>query len=52
VEGESLGPAKTQPPVNRIVGGRAIRGGGWGGNTHIEGEREGLGGYLLGSRER
>jgi len=31
VEGEALGPAKTEPPVNVIVGGRAARGGGWGG---------------------
>jgi len=31
VEGEALGPAKTEPPVNVIVGGRAVMGGGWGG---------------------
>jgi len=31
VEGEALGPAKTEPPVNVIVGGRAVIGGGWGG---------------------
>jgi len=31
VEGETLGPAKTEPPVNMIVGGRAVMGGGWGG---------------------
>jgi len=31
VEGEALGPAKTEPPVNMIVGGRAVMGGGWGG---------------------
>jgi len=24
VEGEALGPAKTEPPVNRIVGGRMV----------------------------
>jgi len=30
VEGEALGPAKTEPPVNVIVGGRAVMGG-WGG---------------------
>jgi len=30
VEGEALGPAKTEPPVNGIVAGRAVRGGGWG----------------------
>jgi len=28
VEGEALGPAKTEPPVNVIVGGRAAMGGG------------------------
>jgi len=29
VEGEeALGPAKTEPPVNVIVGGRAVMGGG------------------------
>jgi len=32
--------------------GRAARGGGWGGNTHKEGEGEGLGGCLPGNRER
>jgi len=31
VEGEALGPAKTEPPVNMIVGGREVMGGGWGG---------------------
>jgi len=31
VEGEALGPAKTEPPVNMIIGGRAVIGGGWGG---------------------
>jgi len=31
VEGEALGPAKTEPPVNMIVGGRAVMEGGWGG---------------------
>jgi len=29
VEGEALGPAKTEPPVNAIVGVRAVMGGGW-----------------------
>jgi len=28
VEGEALGPAKTEAPVNVIVGGRAVMGGG------------------------
>jgi len=31
VEREALGPAKAGPPVNRIVGGRAVMGGGQGG---------------------
>jgi len=31
VEGEALGPAKTELPVNMIVGSRAVMGGGWGG---------------------
>jgi len=31
VEGEPLGPSKTEPPVNVIVGERAVMGGGWGG---------------------
>jgi len=31
VEGEALGPAKTEHLVNVIVGGRAVMGGGWGG---------------------
>lgn len=43
VEGEALGPAKAGPPVNGILQGRAVMGGGWEGNTHIEGEGEGLG---------
>jgi len=30
VEGEALVPAKTEPPVNVIVGGREVMGGGWG----------------------
>jgi len=42
VEGEALGPAKTEPPVNVIVGGRVVMGGGWGGEAHIEEEEEGL----------
>jgi len=41
VEGEALGPAKTEPPVNVIVGGRAVMGGRWRGeHTH----RRGVGG--------
>jgi len=31
MEGEAFGPAKTEPPVNGIVGRRAVMGGGWGG---------------------
>jgi len=31
VEGEALGPAKTEPPVNVIVRRRVVMGGGWGG---------------------
>jgi len=31
VEGEALAPAKTEPPVNVIVGWRAVMGGGLGG---------------------
>jgi len=30
VEGEALGPAKTEPPVR----GRVVMGGGWGGEHH------------------
>jgi len=52
VEGEALGPAKTEPPVNVIVGGRVALGGEDGeGNTHIEVEG-GLGGCWPGNRER
>jgi len=54
VEEEDLRPAKTEPPVNVIVGGRAIMGEGEDGeeNTHIEGGREGLAGCWHGNRER
>jgi len=52
VEGEALGPAKTEPPVNLIGGESAVIGGGWGGNTQIEGKVEGLGGCWPGNRER
>jgi len=31
VEGEALGPAKTEPPVNMMAGERAVIRGGWGG---------------------
>jgi len=43
VEGEALGSAKAEPPVNMIVGGRVVLGDGWGGEAHIEGQGEGLG---------
>jgi len=33
VEGETLGPAKGRPPVNRIVGERVVMGEGWGKNS-------------------
>ena len=46
VEREALGPAKTEPPVNVIVGGRAAMGEGGERNTHKEVEGEGLGGCL------
>jgi len=51
VEGEALGPAKTEPPVNVTVGGRVVIGGGWGGEGHIEEEGEGLGRRWPGNRE-
>jgi len=38
--------------VNVIVGGRAVMGGGWGGEDRIEGEGEGLGGCWPGNWER
>jgi len=52
VEGEVLAPAKIEPPVNVIVGGMAAMGRGWVGNTHKEGEGDGLGRCLLRNRER
>jgi len=36
VEGEALGPAKTEPPVNVIVGGRVAMGGRMGSGTPIK----------------
>jgi len=48
VEGEALGPAKTEPPVNMIVVRRAVMGGGWGGeHTHREWQGEVFGGCCL-----
>jgi len=52
VEGEALGPAKTEPPVNVIVGGRAVMGGGWGREAHKEREGEELGGCWPRNQER
>jgi len=49
VEGVALGNAMTEPPVNMIVGGRAVMGER---NTHMEGEGEGLGGCWPRNRER
>jgi len=43
VEGKAFGPAKTEPSVNVIVGGRMVMGGGRRREAHIEGEREELG---------
>jgi len=37
VVGEALAPAKTEPPVNVIVGGEGGNGGEGEGNTHKEG---------------
>jgi len=51
VEGETLGPAKTEHLVNMIVRGRVVMGGGWGGEAHIEGKWEGLGGCWPGHWE-
>jgi len=49
VEGEAIGPAKTEPPVNVIVVGRVVMGGGWGEEARIEGEGKGLGGCWPGN---
>jgi len=46
VEGEALGPAKTEPPVNVIVGGRVVTEGGWGGEFPYR--RVGVRGMLAG----
>jgi len=52
VEGEALGPAKTEPPVNVIVEGRAVMGGGWGGEHTYRREGGGVGGCWPRNRER
>jgi len=44
VEGEAIGPAKTEPPVNVIVGRRVVMGGRWGGEQRY---RRGGGGLHL-----
>jgi len=46
VEGEALGPAKTGPPENRIVGERAVMGGGWGGKHPFRRGEVGVRGML------
>jgi len=52
VEGEALGPAKSEPPVNVIVGGRAAMGEGWGGEHPYRRDGEGLRGCWPGNWER
>jgi len=52
VEGEALGLAKTEPPVNVIVGGRAAMGGGWGREHPSRRGRGGAGGCWPGNWER
>jgi len=47
VEGEALGPAKTEPLVNVIVGGRAVMGEGWGGEHPYRREGGGARGMLV-----
>ena len=51
VEGETLGPAKTGPPVNMIVGGRALMGEGWGGEHTNRRGGERVEGCWPGNRE-
>jgi len=51
VEGEALGPAKTEPPVNVIVGGRAAMGEDGEGSTYRGGVGEGLGGCWPGNQK-
>jgi len=52
VEGEALGPAKAEPPVNVILVGRAVMGGGWGREHPYRRVGVGLGGCWPGNRER
>jgi len=52
VEGEALGPAKTEPPVNVIVGGRAVMGVGCGGEHPYRRGAVGVREGLAWSRER
>jgi len=51
VEGEALGPAKTEPPVNVIVVGRAVMGRGWRGEHPYRRGGGGFGGCWPGNRE-
>jgi len=46
VEGEALGPAKTEPAVNVIVGGRAVMGERWGGEHPYRRGEGGIRGML------
>jgi len=52
VEGEALGPAKTETPVNVIVAGRVVMGEGWGREHPYKRGGKGLGGCWPGNRER
>jgi len=51
VEGEALGPAKTEPPVNAILRGRAVMGGGWGREQPYRRGRGGFWGCWPGNQE-
>jgi len=46
VEGEALDRARTEPPVNVIVGGRVVVGEGWGGEQPYRRGRGGVIGLL------
>jgi len=52
MEGEGLGPAKTEPPVNGIVGGRAVVGERWGGEHPCRSGGGEVRGCLSGNLER
>jgi len=51
VEGEALGRAKTEPPVDVTVGWRVVMGGGWRGEHTYRRGGEGVGGCWPGNRE-